>query len=289
MSLADHLALGVTTVARAWEVTRADGLRLGFTDHDRPLAFDGLDFRPEAGLTARVVVQGTGLAVDNSAALGALSSDRISEADIEAGRYDGAGVRAWLVNWADPAERQLVFAGTLGEVTRGASGFEAELRGLTEALNRPGGRLYQRDCTATLGDTACGVDLSAPDLRVEVTVAAMSDTDLTVAGGESFAEGWFARGALRLSGGAGAGLSATVKADRPAPGGRRLTLWQPIRATVLPGDPAVLVAGCDKTAETCRAKFANFLNFRGFPDIPGEDWLAAIPARRGESDGGSRR
>jgi uncharacterized phage protein (TIGR02218 family) len=37
------------------------------------------------------------------------------------------------------------------------------------------------------------------------------------------------------------------------------------------------VAGCDKRAETCRAKFGNFLNFRGFPHIPGEDWVTAYP------------
>jgi uncharacterized phage protein (TIGR02218 family) len=39
----------------------------------------------------------------------------------------------------------------------------------------------------------------------------------------------------------------------------------------------LLEAGCDKRAETCRLKFANFLNFRGFPHVPGEDWLASYP------------
>jgi hypothetical protein len=29
-----------------------------------------------------------------------------------------------------------------------------------------------------------------------------------------------------------------------------------------------LEAGCDKRAETCRLKFGNFLNFRGFPAFP---------------------
>ena len=82
MTLRDHLATGVTTVARCWAVTRTDGATLGFTDHDRPLAFDGLDFRPGSGLSARALVQGTGLSVDNSEALGVLSSDAITEAEI---------------------------------------------------------------------------------------------------------------------------------------------------------------------------------------------------------------
>jgi uncharacterized phage protein (TIGR02218 family) len=36
-----------------------------------------------------------------------------------------------------------------------------------------------------------------------------------------------------------------------------------------------LTVGCDKRGETCRAKFLNYLNFRGFPHLPSEDWLIA--------------
>ncbi len=42
-----------------------------------------------------------------------------------------------------------------------------------------------------------------------------------------------------------------------------------------------LEPGCDKRAETCREKFDNFLNFRGFPHIPGEDWLISYPVSSG--------
>jgi uncharacterized phage protein (TIGR02218 family) len=48
-------------------------------------------------------------------------------------------------------------------------------------------------------------------------------------------------------------------------------------------------AGCDRRAKTCRLKFANFDNFRGFPDIPGEDWLVSYPVRGKGNSGGSRR
>ncbi|MGR3405211.1 MAG: DUF2163 domain-containing protein, partial [Roseovarius indicus] len=33
----------------------------------------------------------------------------------------------------------------------------------------------------------------------------------------------------------------------------------------------------------------NFLNFQGFPDIPGDDWSYTDPSRAGRLDGGSRR
>ena len=82
-----------TTIARAWAVARADGMVLGFTDHDAPLHFEGIAFRPDSGLAAQALVQGLGLAVDNTEAQGALSDDAITPADLAAGRWDGAATR----------------------------------------------------------------------------------------------------------------------------------------------------------------------------------------------------
>ena len=289
MSFLEHLATGATTVARAWAVTRTDGVALGFTDHDRALAFEGMAFRPDSGLTARALVQGTGLAVDNSEAMGVLSSDAITEADIEAGRYDDASLRMWLVNWADVSERSLRFAGTLGEIRRGAGAFHAEVRGLAEALNRPLGRLYSPGCSAVLGDALCRFDTALPGYDL---VAVAGDTDgqsfrLPDAGGRL--DCWFERGRLTVRAGDARGLTGVVKEDRREGAWRRLTLWAPLPARVAPGDEVRVEPGCDKRVETCRLKFANIANFRGFPDIPGEDWQMSVPVRAGSNDGGSRR
>lgn len=48
-------------------------------------------------------------------------------------------------------------------------------------------------------------------------------------------------------------------------------------------------ASCDKRWSTCRATFGNGVNFQGFPDIPGDDFLTAVPMQGGRNDGGSRR
>lgn len=287
MTLRDHLSTGCTTVARAWAVTRKDGVTLGFTDHDRALSWGGIDFRPESGLSAKALVQATGLSVDNSEALGALSSDAISEADIEAGRYDGAEVRLWHANWTDPAERALRFRGTLGEIRRGDGAFHAELRGLSEALNRPLGRLYQKTCGATLGDPACGLDLSAPGRSADTLAGETTGGTFRLSGLSAFAPRWFEHGRLSVLSGEGQGLSAIIRSDRLQGGVRMIELWQPIRATIAPTDRIRLSPGCDRTLRTCRDRFANVANFRGFPSIPGEDWLMAVPDRSGSNDWGS--
>jgi len=281
-----HLASGVTTLARCWALTRRDGLVLGFTDHDRDITFEGITFRADTGLSARALQQTTGLSIDNSEALGALSDAAVSEADIRAGRYDGAEVLAWLVNWADPGQRQVLFRGQLGEITRGGGAFRAELVGLSEGLNRAQGRVYQVPCAAVLGDAACKVDLSGPAYSgTGVVLASEAQKRLRVSGLGVFADGWFARGRLVVLSGAAAGLVATVKADRLAAGLRNVELWQSLRADIAVGDEVRLEAGCDKRPATCKEKFANFLNYRGFPDIPGEDQPINIRVRDVSSGG----
>ncbi len=288
MSLAEHLAGGVTTVCRAWAVTRRDGVVLGFTDHDRTLAFEGIDFAASSGLTARSVEQTTGLAVDNSEAIGALSAASIREDDVRAGLFDGAEVRSWLVNWAEVAERRLVFRGSLGEVERQGVQFRAELRGLAEAINQPQGRVYQRPCGAVLGDEACRFDTSQPGYSVEVEITDVrSAAEFLVSSQAGTAEGWFLRGRATVLSGSALGQVGVVKRDREVEGGRLVELWESVAGGVSVGDHVRLEAGCDKQSETCRGKFGNFMNFRGFPSIPVEDWLVSYPVRNGVNDGGS--
>lgn len=288
-ALLAHLASGTTTVCRCWAVEPRGRAPLGFTDHDEPLAFDGIAFRSDRGFTARAFEQSTGLSVDNSEVVGILSDPGIRDEDVAAGRFDGARVEVWQVNWARVAERRLVFRGSLGEIERDGRAFRAELRGLADRLNRPVGRVYQKPCSAVLGDAACKVDLSDPAFALETaTVAVARGVELTLAG-SAHAPGWFARGRLRVLDGAAAGVTGVVKRDREVAGQRVIELWETLSAGFSPGDRVRIEAGCDKRLETCRDRFANLPNFRGFPDIPGEDWLIGYPTRAGRNDGGSLR
>ncbi|MDO5647990.1 DUF2163 domain-containing protein [Paracoccus sp. (in: a-proteobacteria)] len=267
----------VTTNARAWAIRRQDGVTLGFTDHDAALHFDGIAFRPDQGMTARALVQAAGLSVDNTEAEGALNDDAITERDILAGRWDDAELRMWDVDWTDPVRRRLMFRGSLGEVTRLNGAFRAELRGLSEPLNLPQGRAFHPGCAARLGDAACGVDVTNPAFFCDLAVQTHDDGrvfDFT--GFPAFDAHWFEHGRVVVLSGAAQGLHAAVKNDEARPGGaRRVELWQGLGILPAPGDQLRLIAGCDKRAATCRLKFSNMLNFRGFPHLPPEDWLMA--------------
>jgi uncharacterized phage protein (TIGR02218 family) len=273
--LAEHLASGVTTTCRCWRLTRRDGTVQGFTDHDEDLRFDGTVFRAGSGFEGSELEERFGLAVTGTEIHGALANDSISEQDLDAGRYDDAKVELFLVNWNEVEQRLLLRAGNLGEVRREGGAFAAEVRGISARLNEERGRIYGATCDADLGDTRCSFDISAPEFRGEGTVLGVDGASLIrVSGLDSFADGWFTRGKLTFISGANAGLDIEVKEHRLEGGEVRVALWQRLPEPIADGDLFVVTAGCDKRFETCRSKFSNAVNFRGFPTLPGNDFVA---------------
>jgi uncharacterized phage protein (TIGR02218 family) len=65
-------------------------------------------------------------------------------------------------------------------------------------------------------------------------------------------------------------------------------LWQAMSEAIAPGDGFTLGAGCDKQFATCKTKFANGINFRGFPYMPGNDAALSAPTATQLLDGNSR-
>tara|TARA_R110002110_G_scaffold84071_1_gene218318 strand:+ start:769 stop:1653 length:885 start_codon:yes stop_codon:yes gene_type:complete len=283
-----HLAIGTTHVCQCWSIVRKDGVTFGFTDHDRPLVFDDITFRPDSGLSAKALASTTGLSVNNTEALGVLSASAITDLDIEAGRYDDAEVTTWLVRWDNVAQREIRFIGTIGEITREQGVYRTELRGLTEMLNQPQGRAYLKTCSAVLGDDGCKVDVSDVAFRADATLVAVDEGKvLTMTLAAGYTDRWFEGGFISFRSGAAEGLQAVIKRDEMDGTSRVLTLWQPIPVAVRVGDTVRIIAGCDKRAQTCREKFDNMLNFQGFPDIPGDDWLMSVPRSDDDDTGGS--
>lgn len=283
-----RLDSGATTLCRCWLVKRNDGQAFGFTDHDADLSFDGYSFKAGTGLDAAALESTTGLSVDNSQAVGALSAVGLTETDIQAGKYDGASVWLWLVDWTRTDLRVLLFRGFLGEIERGSTAFEVELRGLSEVLNTSVGRSYIAECDRIVGDKKCGFDLDAEGYSMVSEVVSVKDNRIVrVSGGLEFEDGWFTHGVLNWLSGPNAGGQARLKFDTVHDGFRQIEIWEEAPNAIGAGDQFRVTAGCDRRAETCRNKFSNLNNFRGFPQMPGEDWVTAFPIAGQVHDGGS--
>lgn len=211
-ALATRIESGAARLCHAWIVTLTDSARLGFTDHDRDLEIKGVICRAACGWTAGAAHQELGLEAGQASAEGVLDVDGPVADEIAAGRWDGARVETWRVDWSEPALRVRIGVGQVSRMITAGDRLTLELQGPMARLGRVVGRTFSRLCDAALGDARCGVDVGG-----------------------------------------------------------------------FPGQV------CDKRFETCRGVFDNAVGFRGFPDIPGDDFLFARPSEAGRHDGGSRR
>ncbi|MBC7504284.1 MAG: DUF2163 domain-containing protein [Sandarakinorhabdus sp.] len=266
--LGERLTGELTHLAICWRVVRRDGVALGFTTHDRPLLVAGLRFESAPGMAPSAIVANDDLEIDTMDVAGALTADAISGADLAAGRFDGASVEVFMVDWQAPdAGQQRLACGTLGTVESGTdadSGFTAALRGPTAMLAATAVESYAPECRAELGDGRCRVAMRGRTLRA--LVVADDDSGLVFAGLAGL-ETDFIDGRLRVLEGPMAGIErrivdaagTTLRLDEALAlaTGSRVQLWQ----------------GCDKRFATCRERFGNAMNFRGEPHVPGGDVL----------------
>src|SRR5437868_15184653 len=251
---------------------------MGFTDHDADLTVAGTLCHADTGLTASEATARLGLQVDGSEIAGALTDDSLAEADLAAGRSDAADIEVHLVDWCEPSLSVLLAKGVLGEVRREGQAFSAEFRSLSARLDEESGRLYTATCSADLGDARCAVDLTALAFHGSGTVATLAGASAFHASGlDGFADGIFTAGKITFTSGANAGFAVEVKTHRRALDGVLIELWQKAPEPIAVADAFTVTDGCDKRFSTCRDGFVNSINFRGFPHIPGNDFVISYP------------
>lgn len=264
-ALKARYAKGTTTFATCWKATLTNGTVVTVTSLDRDLKIDGLIYRATHGYTPSDVESTSELNVDNLEVEGFLAWPAITDDDIYSGLWDYAEIEIFEVDGTDPAiGRNYLRIGRLGEVRGGRSKFVAEFRGLLQAYTRTIVRLVTKECTADLGDARCKVDLTA--ITVSGMVDAVASNRIISDATRTEVIDWFVGGKLTWTSGANLGFSMEVK--RSAPGRIELThaMYQPIGQ----GDTYTVYKGCMKRfEEDCIGAHNNGINFRGFPDLPG--------------------
>jgi len=271
MSVGEILAQPLAALAFCWRLARRDGVTIGLTSHDRDLVVGGLVYRAAPGMVPSAVRWGTGAGSESMDVQGMIGGDAISDVDLDAGRWDGAGLWLHLTEWTDPGVLWLELArGTIGAVERAGNGFTAELLGPAAVLDEAVAPATSPDCRAALGDKACRVDLALR--RRLVSVVAVEDAEVVIAGG-GLVEDAYAFGALRWLTGENAGMAQAIIAST----GGQVILTDPPPFAVAPGTRAMLTEGCDKRMESCAARFGNAINFQGEPYLPGNDLLTRYP------------
>jgi len=287
-SLGAKLDAHASTFCNCWRLTRRDGVVQGFTDHDTDIAFAGATFRAGAALTPTQIESGVGFAPGTGEVAGAFLGDGVTEDDLANGVYDGASVEIWLVDWSAPDDRLLLDIATIGEVKRGEFAFSAELRSGAHYFDQQRGRVYQRNCQADFGDARCGIALDALGLSSTGHIVSATRDTMSATLSAPFEAGFFTNGVLTFTSGANSGARFAIKTHRQDSAQAQIALWSAPAQDPVAGDTFSIVAGCDKSPDACQNKFANIVNFRGFPHMPGNDRVIAYPSPLAPTmDGGS--
>ncbi len=262
-----HYALGTTTLATCWKATLTNGTVVAATSHDTDIVFGGVTYFSTQGYTGTDIESTAALNPDNLELSGFLQSPAITDADIYSGRWDYAAIELFEVNYADLTQgKNVLRSGTLGEVKAGRSAFTAELRGVMQAYTRTIVRLTTKECTADLGDSRCKKVLTA--FTFTGTVGSVTGNRVINDAARTQAANYFTAGKLTFTSGLNNGLSMEVKSSIVG----QLTLYEAMPFAIAPGDTYSVIAGCTKRfTEDCGTKFANKVNFRGFPHLPGAD------------------
>lgn len=266
-NLKTHLEGEALTTCLLWKITRTDATVFGFTNNSRDVVYGGVTYDAATGHSPSSIKTTANLGVDNLEVQSVLSASTITEADIQAGLWDFATVEIMLVNYLSLGDGHMTLRkGTLGNVKTGRTAFVAELRGMMQPLQQTVGRVYSPACDAVLGDARCGITLATYTETGAVTTATSARQFTDTARTE--ADDYFTGGLLTWTSGDNDTYSMEVKSSTAA---GVIVLQQAMPNATQIGDTYSISAGCDKLLATCKTKFNNVVNFRGFPHVPGQD------------------
>lgn len=269
------LDLNTLFLAYLWEIERTDSVTFRFTSHNRELIYDGDTYTPANGMDDSAKEAQAGVREKNFEARGVISSDAITHEDLRAGLFRGAKVTERLVDWRWPWAGAYVWdTYWIGPTGFSASQWEASVTGLGRHLKVPVGDRYTRTCRTYLGSTECGIDLESYKTTGTVSTIVTQRRKFT-SSATGNGDDYHNHGKLVWTSGNNNGITSVVKDYVSSTGQIELQLRTPF--DVQASDGFTVYAGCDRRASTCKTKFSNLVNFRGFTEIPGNDALLRAP------------
>lgn len=285
LSLANRLSallqLPVLAFSTCWKVERLDGTVFRFTDHDHKLTVENEEYTPVGGFSPSAIQHDAGLEDRNRELVGVLVSSAITFADLQAGLYQGAKITERLVDrrwpWAGPFATRVYW---VGETAFTGERWEANLAGLTGRLQRAVGDVFVRSCRVDLFSAKCGVTKASHEFTGSVSsiVTQRRKIRTSTLGSPAKDDGWFDEGDFEWTSGNNSGVKGEVRSYLKTNSEIEFYIATPKDIQV--GDGFKIWTGCDHKKATCKAKFSNLVNFRGFQFIPGADAAFTTPDSR---------
>lgn len=148
---------------------RISGVIQGFTSHDKDILQDlgdgngEITYQAASSFLQTAIANTDTMSVDNLEVEGILDPTAFEQADIDAGIYDRATIKIFLVDWTDLTLDPIKLRrGQIGAISTAEKSFVAELRGMLQRYTEEIVELYSPSCRVDLGSTRCGVRREPP-------------------------------------------------------------------------------------------------------------------------------
>jgi uncharacterized phage protein (TIGR02218 family) len=304
IALQSHLDQQSTTTCRLLQIKPAREPVFGYSSTNRPITFDASDgygeitYQVMSGFDHSAVVSTGDVAVDNTdGRVLYLSGGPITEANINAGVYDGAEFTILAVNYLDLTAGRcyVVMHGYIGRIRVVRAGlFQLELRSLIDVLRQEPWEKWQIYCRVKRFQSIPGEERFPCNYTTNEWVTGVAVTSVSVESNRTFtASGlaqsadYFAPGMVLWTSGPNAGLSFEVEEFGT---GGVISLLFPTPYPITAGDDFDIRRDCTRAwsgHNSCET-YDNRENFRGEPKIkPAEALVVSIPgASVGPGSGG---
>lgn len=256
-AMRDHLRQNVTTIATLWKfTTRDESKTIRWTNHTRPLEYDGETFVP-GPLDPSELEQSEGLDPDNLDAQLVFYPGGFERDDVRNGVWTAARAEFWVVNFLNPDAGRIRYRRHyFGKLKIFDLYMTAELLSLAGMLGQNIGQATTEMCRVRhFGNTDEGCHADLTPLTHETTVTAASGGVLTLALTQP--DAYFRFGEIEFLDGSNEGWKTKIKDNV----GNSISLQFTPPATVTAGTAVRVRAGCPRTLGGCRDKN----NFRGEP------------------------
>ena len=298
---------GATSLCNLINITDAIGGTLALTDHIQDLSVSSVTYLARPGMRVSLMKCSGNMEIDNYEIEGYFVTGVVTMADLLKGRFTGARVRRYIVNYDDLGDGVLQIGdGNVSRVEVSDNAFKVQVLGKMWRLSQPVGRTVTKRCDVeTLGDSRCQFNLNTTHattgiaFKQNLTVAAVTNALTFQASGftgtpPSFGSEWYQNGRVLWLTGDNAGYTQQIASVEHS-FGLFLTLRTQPGADIDAGDTFTATAGCDRSTTDCRNKFqnssqpnGNMVNYRGFPGLIGTDIYLTAAKIKAIDDAGGR-
>lgn len=252
----------ITKIVTCIKIVATDLDNLYLTDYDQDIVFENVMYRAITSFTPNSIINSNELAHDNFSISGVVDNIYITEEKIRKGSLSNAYLEVFTIDLFRNATKNILKKGWIGGVKYSNGSFVIDVNSIGHKTKNFIGNCYSYDCRAKFGDQFCKKKLS--DYSFEGTVTLIKDSYSFLDENRNEPDEYFSRGLIIFETGEYKNKTYNIRSFN----NKIIILEHALNLRI--GDKFKIIAGCDKTLDSCSKKFDNVLNFRGEPFIPGQ-------------------